>query len=50
MVVPLEVLVYLVKRQIGQGSYKSEIFVGIPSMNPFLAIRFNLAIETRPKF
>ena len=46
---PLVILVALVKRQIGQGSYNSGRFSGRPSMSPFLAIRFILVIETWPK-
>ena len=49
MVGPLGVLVALFKRNIWQGSFKSGIFVGRPSMSPFLEISFSLKIETRPK-
>ena len=49
MVVPLVILVALVKRQRGQGYSKSGVFVGRPSMSPFLDICFRLAIETWPK-
>ena len=38
---PLEILVALVKRQIGQGSSNSGIFSVKPSMSHFLAIRFS---------
>ena len=43
---PLRILAALVKIQIGQGSSNSGRFSGRPSMSPFLAIRFNLVIET----
>ena len=43
-------LVDLVRRKIGQVSYKSGRFVGEPYTSPFLAIIFSLAIETWPKF
>ena len=43
---PLGILVALVKKQIGQGSYNSGRFSGRPPMIPFLAIRFSLVIET----
>ena len=39
-------LVDLVRRKIGQVSYKSGRFVGEPYTSPFLAIIFSLAIET----
>ena len=48
MVVSLGILVALTKRQIGQGLQVRDIF-GIPSMSLFLAIRFSLGIEIRPK-
>ena len=43
---PLGILVDLVTRQIGQGSSKPGGFLGIPSLSPFLAIRFRLEIQT----
>ena len=46
---PLGILVALVNRQIGQGSYNPGIFSGSPSMSPFLAIRFSRVIEKQPK-
>ena len=46
---PLEILVALVKRQIGQGSSNSGRFSGRPSMSPFLAICFSPVIKTLPK-
>ena len=46
---PLGILVALVKRQIGQGSYNSGRFSGRPSMSPFPAISFSLVIETCQK-
>ena len=46
---PLGILVTLVNRQIGQGSSKSEIISGRPSMSPFLAINFSMVIERWPK-
>ena len=49
MIRPPGILVALVKRQIGQGSFKSCKFVGRPLMIPFLAIYFSMAIKTRPK-
>ena len=49
MVRPMGILFALVGRKIGQGYSKSGIFVGRPSMSPFLAIIFSLSIETRPK-
>ena len=46
---PLEFLVALVKRQIGQGSSNSGRFSERPFMSPFLAIGFSWVIETWPK-
>ena len=46
---PLEILVALVRRQIGQGSSNSGRFSGRPSISNFLAIRFSLVIETWPE-
>ena len=46
MVRPLVILVTSVKIKIGQGSYKSGIFVGKPFVGPFLIIFFILVIET----
>ena len=43
---PLEILVALVKRQIGQGYSNSGRFSGRTSISPFLAIRFIRVIET----
>ena len=45
MVEPLGILVAFVKRQIGQCSSNTGIFVGRPFMSPFLAISSSLAIE-----
>ena len=39
---PLEILVALVKRKIGQGSSKSGIFSGRTFMSPFLDISLSL--------
>ena len=44
MVGPLGNLVALVRKQMGQGSYKSGRFYGKPSMSPSLAIGFILVI------
>ena len=44
------ILVTSVKRHIGQGSSKSGIFCGRPSISPFIAISFSLIIDTWPKF
>ena len=49
MVGPLEVLLSLIKRQIGHGSSKSGIYFGRPYMSTFLGICFSLVIETWPK-
>ena len=46
MVGTMGTLVALIKRYIGQGSSKSEIFSGGPPMSPFLAITFSLVKET----
>ena len=46
---PLEILVALVKRQIGKGYSNSGIFSRRPSKSPFLAINFSLVIDTWPK-
>ena len=46
---PLGILVALVKRQIGQGSFNSGKISDIPSMSPFIAIYVSLVIDTRPK-
>ena len=45
MIGPKEVLVALIKRQIGKGYYKSGIFFRRSSMNPFLDIHFSLTID-----
>ena len=46
---PLEVLISLVKRQIGYSYSKSGMFYGRPSMSPFTSILFSLEINARPK-
>ena len=49
MIGPLRVIVSLVNRQVGQGSYKLGRFVGRPLMSTFISIRFILAIYTLPE-
>ena len=49
VVVPLKILVYLVKRKIGQCYSKSGRFSGRPYVSTFFAISFSLVIETWTK-
>ena len=42
MVEPLDILVYLVRKQIVQVSSESGLFVGRPSMSPLFSISFIL--------
>ena len=49
MLGPMVILVASVKKQIGQGYYKSGRFFGRPFMSPFFAVICNLKMEIRLK-
>ena len=49
VIVTMGILVTLVKRRIGQSSFKPGKYYGRPLISTFLEICFNLVIETRQK-
>ena len=49
MVKPLCILVVMVKRQIGKGSFELGRFIGRPFVSPFIVIIFSLLLKTLKK-